>query len=262
MKLLYLINFEMRRFIKPLLTVSALLILCQQILMGIAAKSTYMYIPYEEFFITSGAAAVFYLAFAACCGLCILSVLSNYHGSKSIYTLMTLPQDRSKLYFSKLVSGSMAFLVLFTVQIISAMLGYVFFTPKIQRTVQETSPYGAMFIFEHAKNGLFLAFVRSQLFRLIYPLGLEGLVSTISILISFLCGLYYGVFSERSKGYFRFVPIVAQVGYSIYIIHYRLNAPLGFNEPQNLYLHSIVLIGLTAFFIWDSIRLVRKSAIS
>jgi hypothetical protein len=261
-KLLYLINFEMQQFLKPLLKGSALLILCQQLLISIAAKRTSLYIPYEELFASSGAVTVFFLAFAAGCGLVLLSVLSNYYGSKSIYTLMTLPQNRSRLYYSKLIAGFMVFLILITAQLISALLGYFLYAPKIQKVLQETGPSGVKFIYEHAKNGLFLAFVRSGFFRLLYPLSLESLVSTIAILVSFLCGLYYGVFSERSRSYLRFAPVMLQVGYIVYILNYRLNAYLGFYEYQSLYLHSAVLLSFAAFFIWDSIRLIRRSAIS
>jgi len=79
--------------------------------MGVALKDAYNYIPYEEFFATSGSTIVFLLSFATICGLCIMTMISNYFGSKSIYTLMTLPQDRRYFYFSKLVSGLTNFTV-------------------------------------------------------------------------------------------------------------------------------------------------------
>ncbi len=261
-KLLYLINYEMQRFLKLPLIISFLLILAQQVLMAIVSKNTYRYIPYEEFFASSSAVTIFFLAYASCCGICILSILSNYHGSKSIYTLMTLPHNRSRLYFSKLIFGSMVFLVLLSAQMISSLIGYVLFAPKIQRVIQETGPYGAQYVYEHAKNGLFLAFVRSGFFRLLYPLGLESFISSAAILFSFICGLYYGILCERSKKYIRIALVIAHLGYSIYILNHRYNAHLGFEQGQNLYIHSIIFTAFAGFFIWDSLRLIRKSTIS
>src|SRR5690606_18639266 len=95
----------------------------------------------------------FGLAFAAACALCIWNIVYNYHGSKSIYTLLTLPQKRSYLYFSKLITFMMFFLVLLTAQLISAILGYALFAPKIRRVIEGSGLQGAVFIYEHARNG-------------------------------------------------------------------------------------------------------------
>jgi hypothetical protein len=260
-KLLCLTDFEMRQLAKPVLAILIFLLLAQQVLLGIAAEKYYNYIPYEEFFASSGAIIVFYLAFAACCGACLLSVLYNYHDSKSIYTLMTLPQDRRLMYFSKLLSGLLAFLLLICTQLASAVLGYMLFAPRIRVVIQEPI-IGATVHFRHAVNGLFLAFVRSDFFRLVFPLGPESLISTMAILISFLCGLYYAIYCERSKKYARISLFAAQIGYCIYLINYRINAREFFTQSQNLYIHSLILILAAGYFMWSSIRLIRRSAVS
>ncbi|NLB43450.1 MAG: ABC transporter permease subunit, partial [Clostridiales bacterium] len=123
-KLIYLINMEVRRFRWTLAVMVVILISFQQILLGISAGNNYRYVPYEEFFNSSGAVIVFGLAFAACCALSIWSIVYNYHGSKSIYTLVTRPQKRSQLYLSKLITCLMFFLILMTTQLLSALLGY------------------------------------------------------------------------------------------------------------------------------------------
>ncbi len=260
-KFLYLTHLEISRLLKPLIALLVLLILFQQVLLSIAGKNTYDYIPYEAFFAASGAEIVFYLAFAAACGLCIQSVLSNYHGGKSIYTLMTLPQDRSRVHFSKLLSGMAVFLLLICAQWISAILGYALSAPKIQKVVGKTGPYGTEFIWEHAKNGLFLAFIRSGFFRLLFPLDPESLISTVAVLTGFLCGLYYGILCERSGKHIRILPVAAQIGYIIYILNYRLNTQYSMMESRILSLHSVILFASAGFFLWDSIRLVRRGAI-
>ena len=258
-KLFYLINGEIRRFRWPLTAMVVFLVLFQQILLGISAEDTYIYIPYEEFFQSSGAVIVFGLAFAASCVLCIWSLVYNYHGSKSIYTLLTLPQKRSQYYFSKLVTCLTFFLILITVQLISAILGYALFAPKIQRAVEELV---LTVRFDRAKNGLFLSFIRSAFFRLLFPLGWESLFSSISILFTFVAALLYGVLCERSKRYYRLILVAAQVGYSIYLLNYRITAADGFQPHRNLTLHSVLMLLFAVFFIWDSIKLIRSSAIS
>ncbi|HHY83426.1 MAG TPA: hypothetical protein GX505_12245 [Clostridiales bacterium] len=261
-KLFYLVNLELKRFRWILLSIVVFLIIFQQILLGLSAKDTFHYIPYEEFFASSGSIIVFGLAFASTCALCIWSILSNYHGSKSVYTLMTLPQNRSVLYLSKLIACLMYFIVTITSQMISILMGYVFFAPKIQRVIQESSVYGANIIQEHASNGLFLAFVRSDFFRIIFPLGWKSFISSASLLFSTVTGLVYGILCERSKRYKRIILAILQAGYGIYIVNYRVNANLGFTEFQNLIVHSIFTFVFAAFFIWDSVRLIQKSEIS
>ena len=258
-KLIYLINMEVRRFRWTLAVMVVILISFQQILLGISAGNNYRYVPYEEFFNSSGAVIVFGLAFAACCALSIWSIVYNYHGSKSIYTLMTLPQKRSQLYLSKLITCLMFFLILMTTQLLSALLGYALFAPKIQRAVEEL--YSTV-QYDHAKNGLFLAFIRSTFFRLLFPFGLKSLISSISILFAFVAGLIYGVLCERSKKYYRLILVTAQVGYSIYLVNYRITATDFFQRHQSLTIHSVLMLLITAFFIWDSMKLVRSSAIS
>lgn len=261
-KLIYLINVEIRRYRWSLAAMVVILILFQQILLGITAGNTNIYIPYEEFFQSSGAVIVFGLAFAACCVLCIWSIVYNYHGSKSIYTLMALPQKRSFYYFSKLVTCLMFFLILITTQLLSALLGYALFAPHIRRVAEQSSVYGTTFRFDHAKNGLFLSFVRSDFFRLLFPLSSKSFFSSISILFAFVTGLLYGVLCERSKKYSRLILAAAQVGYGIYLVNYRITAADFFQRHQNLVIHGILMLLLTVLFIWGSIRLIRSSTIS
>jgi hypothetical protein len=258
-KLIYLINTEIRRFRWPLIGIMVLLVFFQQVLLGISADNNFRYVPYEEFFNSSGAIIVFGFAFAACCTLSIWTIVYNYHGSKSIYTLMTLPQNRSQLYLSKLITCLMFFLILLTTQLLSALLGYIIFAPKIQRPVEELY---ATVRYDHAKNGLFLSFIRSNFFRLLFPLGLKSFISSISILFAFVVGLLYGVLCERSKSYYRLILVTAHMGYSIYLVNYRITATDFFQRHQSLTIHSVLMLLITAFFIWDSMKLVRSSAIS
>lgn len=266
-RFLYLCNFEFKRLSRLIFVTLGLMVVVQLVLMHLYRKENYQwqnhrYIPYEEFLSSSGIFIVFFLAFGAISVFFLLSILSNYHGSKSIYTLMTLPQDRSLSYFSKLASGFLSFLTLFASQLISVIIGYVFYAPKIATIVQTTQyPYVDVTIFKNAKNGLFLAFIRSDFLRVLFPLSLEGVTSTIVIIIVFVTGLYFSVLCERSCRYFRITVVLIQVGYIIYVLNYRINSVHGLIDYQNLYVHSVIMLMFAIFFVWDSIRLIHINAI-
>ncbi|MHB8064093.1 MAG: hypothetical protein ACYDG2_15945 [Ruminiclostridium sp.] len=106
-RLFGLINFEFRFIYTIVFTISLLLIVGQNILLYFAARDyvSGRYLPFENLISLSGVPIVFYICFALMLGSCLYIVLSNYIGGKSIYTLMTLPQNRSYIYISKLFAG-------------------------------------------------------------------------------------------------------------------------------------------------------------
>jgi hypothetical protein len=254
-KFYYLVNHEFRQVQRLLFAVCCLLIAGQLLFMGLLSGKQFAYIPYEEFFMNSGSLFIFLLCFAAICGICILSIFSNYYGSKSIYTLLALPQDRNRIYYAKVLTGLACFLMLLACQYISAVLGYALFTPKLVEIMDGQAT------FRRPANGLFLAFARLPFFRLILPLGIEGLLSSVAMLLSFICSLYHTVICERSRKYLRLVFPVSNIVLNVYIVAYRINNLNGFWPYRNLYLLSLVLAASAVFLAWDSIRLIRRSAI-
>ncbi len=95
-------------------------------------------------------------------------------GTKSIYTLLSIPDGRKWLYISKLFAALMWGVVILACVLLSVLMSY-----GIYASFYQQSYYFEFFM----HNGLFLAFVRSQLLRLMLPMSL------VTSLLSLLLGL-------------------------------------------------------------------------
>ncbi|HHV94877.1 MAG TPA: hypothetical protein GXX37_00120 [Clostridiaceae bacterium] len=254
LKFYKLLNYEVSRNLTKVLIICLGVIISPVVFINnMLSDYSNLYKRFETIYESSGCIIAFAVCFAAICGICIHSFYSNYTGSKSIYTLMTLPMKREEVYFSKLVSFFIYFLMFIAAQLISVFIAYNIVHYKVAQFDQ-----GRYLM----NNGLFLAFVRSGFLRILLPLGVEGIISTTSMFIVIVCSLYYGLICERSKRYWGFVPIAATVFFLIRVITYRLNQGVISWEYVNLYIYSIVFLGLSAFYTWHGIRLVKRGAIT
>ncbi|NLM11951.1 MAG: hypothetical protein GX213_14525 [Clostridiaceae bacterium] len=257
-KMYYLINNEFKGLYRVVLVLVLVLIILQQFLLIRSIK----YYPnrferFELLFSKSGCIIIFLVCFFALCGLCIFNAYSNYTESKSIYTLLTLPLPREYMYFSKLISYSMCFLTLLASQIISAWIGYGLFYWYVSSQQIATN------ITLPVNNGLFLAFIRSDFFRLILPFGFMGFISSLAVFISLVCTIYYGVICERSKRYFRFAIVILNLSLIVLSLVHRINSltVLGVYESNYIHVLTAAIFLTTVFIIYDSLRLIKKSAI-
>jgi hypothetical protein len=249
-----LLNYEVsRNLAKVLLICIGAIISPIGFINGALSDYSNLHKRFETIYESSGCVIVFAIYFAALCGICIQSFYSNYFGSKSIYTLIALPMKREGIYFSKLISFFIYFLMFFASQLISIFIAYSIVNSKVAQFDQ-----GRYLM----NNGLFLAFVRSGFLRILLPLGLEGIISTISMFIVIVCSLYYGLVCERSKRYWGFMPIGATIFFLIRVITYRLNQGIISWEYVNLYIYSVVFLGLSVFYTWHGIKLVKRGAIT
>jgi len=226
----------------------------QALFTNIAMKDySNIYKRFEVIYSSSGCIIIFLIYFAVLCVYLLKSIYTQYWGSKSIYTLLSLPVKREAVYFSKLAAFFIAFLVFFAAQLISVLLSYSIVASKVSR-IQE----GEYLM----NNGLFLAFIRSGFLRIILPLTAESIVSTASIVITIVITVYYGALCERSKRYWGFIFIAASVFLIIFVLNYRMGKPAFYTEYKNLYIYSGVLFSLSGLFLWHSIKLVKTGAIA
>lgn len=207
---------------------------------------------FEHIYSASGSMIAFVVFLAAFCAYFLKTVYAGYWGSKSVYTFLTLPVKRHSLYYSKMVAFAIGLLMLFTSMYVSVIIGYNLVTAKIGNVND-----GALIM----HNGLFLAFIRSEFLRLVLPLSFKELLSSFSIVITIMTGCYYGALCERSKRYWGAIFITVAMIIIIIVINHRIN---GFNyyNYKDLYLHSAILLGLSGYFVWHSIRLLKKGAIA
>lgn len=208
---------------------------------------------FENIYASSGSILVFLVCLAAACVFFLKTIYASYWGSKSIYMYLSLPVRRESIYFSKLTVFVICLLLLFGAQLISIKLGYELVLSKIES-------YGEG-QFSMA-NGLFLAFIRSDFFRMIMPFSFSGVLSSICILLTIVTSLYYGALCERSKRYWWLTVIGAAVIIVLKVLSYRMSESLHIVTPSHLYPSSIILLLISGFFMWHSIKLIKNGAIA
>ncbi|MBB6735293.1 hypothetical protein [Cohnella zeiphila] len=208
---------------------------------------------YEDLYAASGCPLLFLLLLALLCAYFLKSVYAGYWGSKSVYTYLTLPVRRESLYFSKLIVFATCLLLLIAAQIVSIRLGYELVAAKAK-----AYPAGSLAM----RNGLFLAFARSEFFRLLLPLNFSRILSSCSMLLAIATGFYYGALCERSRkfGGFALIAVAAFVLYRA--VSFRLDEVAYTTLPRSLYPSSLALLAFSGWFVWHSLRIMRKGSIA
>lgn len=208
---------------------------------------------FEDLYASSGSMMWFMIFVVLVCAFFLKTVYADYWGSKSIYTYLTLPVKREALYFSKLFVFATCLLMLLVSQLISIRLGYTLYASKV-------GSYGEGQFVMH--NGFFLAMIRSEFFRLLLPLNFSRILSTLGMFLVVATGIYYGALCERSRKYYGFAAIVAAIWITMNVIGYRMNEQIHYSELKDLYVSSASLFVLSAFFVWHSLRILKKGAVA
>ncbi len=246
---LYLLNEEFLRIFKFLIIICIFSMVGQLLLIGWAAQDYGALMDrFESFYSRSGSIIMFIVSLACIVGVFVLHFYSHYWGSKSIYTLMTLPMERSRIYTCFLVIyliGLMLFLIL---SIATVIMGYGLFYIK-QMNIQ-----GGKYVMH---NGLFLAFVRSDFLRLLVPLTWKSFYSSLSLWGLLPITIIYGVICERSLRYWNLV----LVSLSLVLMIITVSQRMGYNNDYLLVI-SIAMSLLGCFFVWHSIKIINRNGIT
>lgn len=168
--LVNMISFEFRRIAPFVYAICGGLLVVQLIsFLYSRTKIELKYCYFETLLELSNYPLIFLFAFFTVLILNGFSFFQNYFGSKSIYTLMSLPSNRNNIYISKVISSLIAVLFLVVVQILG-----VFLTYRIYLVGQAYLPI---------PNGLFMAFMRMKFLRSIMPFDF------VSFLLMFICAV-------------------------------------------------------------------------
>ncbi|WP_438434111.1 hypothetical protein [Gorillibacterium sp. sgz500922] len=209
---------------------------------------------YEAVLAASGATNLFFLLFVVLLAGFLVQVYREYFRSKGVYTWMTLPADRSALYFGKLLALITAALVLLAAELLAVRLGYGTFSDRMRQAAER----------EPMTNGLYLAFIRSDYLRLLLPLTPSRILSSAALFFVLLTGVYYAALCERSREWKGLAAVIAVLLYGLRLLSYRLaeSGPAHQYQPRTLYSSSLLLILLAAGFVAHSIWLIKKGAIA
>ncbi|MFC5463534.1 hypothetical protein [Lederbergia graminis] len=253
-----LINYEFSRMFVPSLIICSISIVFTNILLlNSITDSEYdpsLYKRFEHIYAESGSFILFFISFIAIITLFLVNFYKAYWGSKSIFTYLTLPIKREALYFAKLIVLIICLLMLLTSHLISIFIGYDLVSAK----VAEISNGKAIM-----NNGLFLAFIRSHHLRLLFPITWLGILSSISLVITVLTGFFYAALCERSKRYWGLALILVVFLFIFNVIQKYLNEIIYIGvETSSVVVTCTISFLVSVFFVWRSIRLIKKSAIS
>jgi len=186
-KLLYLINHEMRMLIKILLIIELSMIGIQSIsFMFVISNENNLYLRFEELLEMAQIPIIFFVSFILVLLLNILSYYRYFIGSKSIYTLLTLPQKRRAIYCAKLFAGIISIFSLLASQMLGVLMNYLVF---------DASGYGM----PKVTNALLLAFARSNFLRMIFPMHLFYIMINSVIFISLVVVVIFLAITETAK---------------------------------------------------------------
>ncbi|MBP1995748.1 ABC transporter permease [Paenibacillus eucommiae] len=257
MKGLYrLINIEFAKWLRLIMILCAATMITPLIMVQDQLKNYSEYTVnerYEDLYASSGSVILFLIFLVIVCAFFLKTVYADYWGGKSIYTYLTLPVKREAFYFSKLIVFAICLLMLLAAQLISIRIGYALAAAKY-------GSYGEGQFVMH--NGFFLAMIRSEFFRLLLPLSLSRLLSSLAVFTTIATGFYYGALCERSRKYFGFAAIVAALWIMIAVIGYRMNEQIHYSDLSSLWMSSSALFALSGFFIWHSLHILRRGAVA
>lgn len=245
---------------KAMLAIVLGMLILQLTLLGITAEELNSgYIPFEILIEKSGCSAIFGIAVMFTLGIGISMWFLNYFRSKSIYTLMTLPIDRSFIYFSKLVVVGIYFLMIIAAQLLSFIIGYLLF--HIPLSYEYTLVYAEIPYVEltkcYATNGLFLTLVRSSFLRLAIPFSSSLLGLNLVMFLSLVISSFYGTLSMWSYRVPRWLlPIGINTLMIILIIVARLEEPV----RGIVWWQVIGLLCTTTWNLFFSLKLLKKGA--
>lgn len=251
-----LLNHEFSRWLRFIALLCAAAVIVPLILLHSAAGDEgqlRVHPRYEDLYAASGCPILFLLLLTLLCAYFLITIYRGYWGGKSIYTYLTLPVRREALYLSKLAVFAACLLLFLAAQLISVRLGYAIFEHQLR------SIYNGDQLVMH--NGLFLAYVRSEFFRLLLPFSFSRILSTFSIFAVIATGFYYGALCERCRRFEGFAAIALAAFILYRAVAYRLNE-VSHYTPRELYPSSLFMLALCGFFVWHSLWLIRKGAVA
>ncbi|MCL2187931.1 MAG: hypothetical protein FWB87_04120 [Defluviitaleaceae bacterium] len=184
-KFLTLTRWEYHGLFMPLLGIIGVMAALQIILFRFALRGAERHMPLSFLLGEANLAIVFALAFIALLGLVGLRLLMNFTPSKSIYALLTLPNERKRVYQSKLAAAVLAACMLIAAQ----MLLLLVFNAMAGWLAREAA-WGGAYI-NRRNADFYLALLEAPWLRRIFPTTLFSQVRVITALGGSVCVALY-----------------------------------------------------------------------
>jgi hypothetical protein len=209
----------------------------------------------------AGYHTMFLIAFILILIIIAVSVYQRYYGSKSIYTVMSLPVSKAGIYCSFLIPGLIAILMLSFTQVISVYLSYEMTLEKYAIIEVMSSADGIIqrTKYDYMDNAVFLSFIRYNYLRIFLPLSWLDAVRSICLLTSPVITVLYFAFCERGRKYGGMALILLQGILLWQIVNGINNTNITVVEGAIPIFFSLLLSILCAFLTY---RLIRNRKIA
>ena len=253
-KLLYLTNFEFRRIAGKLAIIILSMVIIETVMFYITISNIVnQYQRFEALITRAGYPIMFYCFLLSVLVLVAFSFNQNFSSGKSIYTLLMLPSKRSYIFWSKFLSAIACTFTLTAAQIINIFITYDVYEAYLKEIPKM---YNSMNIKEipMVHNGLFLAFIRSDFLRVIFPIDLLSfIVSLISLLALSVLPIFVFVHikSRNIKALIGGAAVLA--GTIIYLF------PLYRNTTLNTVVASVIMLCCIIFMIMSCLSRIENS---
>lgn len=230
---------------------------------GLSLLSYPYLMPYDALLQSTGAHIVFFCALAVFLVATTLRIHRDIHKGKGVYTVMTLPFPRRHVFFAYCTTGALGVLLLWAAQVLLLLLWYPILTAACRNLFSSSELYQNAAIMLYRTNGLFLAAVRSDLFRLLLPMTALEWLSTLLFALTLGCLPAYLLLGERRNPprviavLLAFVPVAALTNRwaaATGTISYSGIYSLGVVDGRTAFIVSAALAAvLLAFMLWRGI---------
>lgn len=179
------------RMVKPIVLLAGFVAALNLILLLTRVNTETCVFAYEQIISLAGIRYLLIGVFAIFAVLAGLRIYSDNFRSGGVYTTLLLPMKRRHVFFSYWVVGVVFLLILWTAFTLSLMLGYPLVTAACQSTAESlrgpVDAYGnatRLIPFDVIRtNGLFLAAIRSDVFRILLPQTFMELLASLTLLL-------------------------------------------------------------------------------
>lgn len=222
--------------------------LFQPLLYWLAVREMYESARFEELYASSAAPILLAVLFAALTGWMVWLTVRDFSNG-SICTLLTLPGSRGRIWLSKLSAFCAALLLLWAGVLAGIGLCYLVFSGRCAEIARVT---GQDFRLD---AGLWLGLTRSSLFRILCPMTLPEICSSLLLFLTLpLLATWAGwTFAGRHFARGGLLSIAA-VGLWVLLLRERLLYP---DEIPLQY--AVVLLGTLAVAAIDSLQTVQRA---
>lgn len=237
-KLCYYIQFEFKHLYKKAALLSLIMCITQNFVLAIKISSEQIeqYIRFEKLIYNSPYIFIFYLMFIGFFVVIVVTQAENYFGTKSIYSLLTVPVSRKIIYFSKIIGGLLSILIIYSAQIINIFISYSLY--KIMLPVEN-----------QITNGLGLAMLRSPFLASLIPVNPLFIVWNIITLAYIVIAIVYAVTAlnnESRRPFLNIFVILASVflAWTVFILNSTLGIssfliPMSMSELSHMTLKDV-----------------------